>query len=1155
MKSAKSKIAVAVITLMITGFIVYAIFNFFGADNPGADETIAARIDLRSDDILEDGIYDGTAAGYGGDVTTRITVKDGKIIKVEVVDHNETPEYFNVAVRILEDIIRENTYDVDTVSGCTVTSNAIKDGVHKAMLKARGKSVEQVKDSNKQIRAEQVNFAPGNTPALSIPKNLKDGIYYGYGNGYNGTIKVSVEIMDGRIKDIRVLSHSEDSAYFNKAVAVINRMKNGSSKVDTVAGATITSRGLINAVNNALSKAGAKTDIVVRVPEAKPEAGTEENKEPDFDHTKKLKDGVYFAEANGYAVLVGKDNDQVTFPDEQRIPVRIRLTIKDSKIYSIDVVSHNETPEYFEASRKVIDDFLAGKEKIDTVTGATLTSSALKTAVKDALRQAGQQDDRILEYSDGIWYGQAYGFYTFDKWHVTESDEAWKTQTNVSVEIKDGMIQDVKLIHFGDDVLFEDKLVSKDAFNLIAREVVRTNGVESAVNKFVLNKTSSTGEDTDAISGATFSGNAYINAIADALARSVKYTNEKTDQPIKYIRILPHQDNGHDMSLPYGKSFNVGNFRVKVGYTKNGPEEMKEEIMLLKDAVKMGIEFDKNEFPGIDENLIFTPMPEDLSDYTTKNNYDLKITDPVSGAKALYKGIQGTREYETISIKEVIVTGPEGKKVNVSWKNPEEFKQKYEMPFRASDVKAIEVVDQNGDTAKLNIQENARDDIQKNGFGVRQNQPNILRIEILNPENAKESPMAYYYKFKSIQLEFVLKYNPQDVRTIKVTSEPAVKEYSVGENLNLAGLKVQLVDSNNMTGEMIPFEKFADNGIIVKDAVNGEILNTVGEKTINLEKTVGDRVVKGSFKIMVNEEEGPSERVETSVRFYDLRSGRKNLIAETQIPKEGFAKMGIPAEYFNQGKELADPKKYNWVIADQTGREFKPKAEMPFAFTNNTMMVYREGADGAKMVRLFVEERVETSVRFYDIREQVPRLIAETRLPESGMAAMEIPEEYFVQGKELANAVKYKWVIADQNGKEFIPKAEMPFAFTSNTMMVYREGADGARMVKLSAAKPVVRVDTAVRFYDLTGTTPKLIKEADINEDGKVDMVIPDEYFQLGNQLADPTLYKWAVVDQNGKEFEPNREKPYSLVKTTMLVYREGKDGALWVRLSSDKMN
>ena len=171
------------------------------------------------------------------------------------------------------------------------------------------------------------------------------------------------------------------------------------------------------------------------------------------------------------------------------------------------------------------------------------------------------------------------------------------------------------------------------------------------------------------------------------------------------------------------------------------------------------------------------------------------------------------------------------------------------------------------------------------------------------------------------------------------------------------------------------------------------------------------------------------------------------------------------------------------------------------------------------------------------------------------MAAMEIPEEYFLQGKELANAAKYKWVIVDQNGKEFIPKAEMPFAFTSNTMMVYREGSDGARMVKLSAAKPVVRVDTAVRFYDLTGTTPKLIKEADINEDGKVDMVIPDEYFQLGNQLADPTLYKWAIVDQNGKEFEPNREKPYSLVKTTMLVYREGKDGALWVRLSSDKMN
>ena len=108
-------------------------------------------------------------------------------------------------------------------------------------------------------------------------------------------------------------------------------------------------------------------------------------------------------------------------------------------------------------------------------------------------------------------------------------------------------------------------------------------------------------------------------------------------------------------------------------------------------------------------------------------------------------------------------------------------------------------------------------------------------------------------------------------------------------------------------------------------------------------------------------------------------------------------------------------------------------------------------------------------------------------------------------------------------------------------------------MVKLSEAKPEVRVETSVRFYDMTGEKAVLVKEAKINEDGKVEMEIPDKYFSLGNKLADAKNYKWVIVDQNGKEFEPKAEMPYSMTKTTMLVYREGKDAPLWVKLSTDK--
>ena len=85
----------------------------------------------------------------------------------------------------------------------------------------------------------------------------KDGTYTGEAEGYGGTIQVEVTLAGDEIKSINVVSApGEDSAYLSQAESVINSVISAqSTDVDTVSGATFSSTGILNAVDEALGKA------------------------------------------------------------------------------------------------------------------------------------------------------------------------------------------------------------------------------------------------------------------------------------------------------------------------------------------------------------------------------------------------------------------------------------------------------------------------------------------------------------------------------------------------------------------------------------------------------------------------------------------------------------------------------------------------------------------------------------------------------------------------------------------------------------------------------------------------------------------------------------------------------------------------------------
>lgn len=91
--------------------------------------------------------------------------------------------------------------------------------------------------------------------------NYSDGTYEGEASAYAPNLKVKVSVSSGKISDIEIVSHNETPGFYERAFETVPSeiIQNQNTDVDTVSGATYTSVGIINAVNNALKEASTNT--------------------------------------------------------------------------------------------------------------------------------------------------------------------------------------------------------------------------------------------------------------------------------------------------------------------------------------------------------------------------------------------------------------------------------------------------------------------------------------------------------------------------------------------------------------------------------------------------------------------------------------------------------------------------------------------------------------------------------------------------------------------------------------------------------------------------------------------------------------------------------------------------------------------------------
>lgn len=231
--------------------------------------------------------------------------------------------------------------------------------------------------------------------------NLADGTYTGTGTGFRGETTVSVDIENGTITNISIVSYADDDEYLNRASSSIlsEIIESQSTDVDTVSGATYSSNGIIEAVANALSEntsaedstaasgdenAAGKTDDSTMPEDGSAAPSADENSSTDADTAN---DSAASDSSSSASLSDIADGTYTGSGTGLRGETDVTVTVKDGAITDITIDSYQDDQEFFErAESTIIDEILQDQSvDVDAVSGATYSSNSIKEAVADAL--------------------------------------------------------------------------------------------------------------------------------------------------------------------------------------------------------------------------------------------------------------------------------------------------------------------------------------------------------------------------------------------------------------------------------------------------------------------------------------------------------------------------------------------------------------------------------------------------------------------------------------------------------------------------------------------------------------------------------------------------------------------------------------------------
>lgn len=330
---------------------------------------------------LADGVYKGSATGFSGPVTVAVTIMDKKITSIDILSSTDDEAFFNRAKGVIDRIISSQSFDVDVVSGATYSSNGIIKAVKNALTGEKDKTVT---GKSKQESASESDSSSVEKAAVQDASAYKDGTYYGTGKGFAGTMKVKVDIAGGKIASISIVSTKDGDSYVKSASSLLDTIvEKQSTNVDTVSGATFSSRGIIAAVRSALSQAAVSQNTAGNNTDKQDAAETSGNGQTDenssgssqeqgTEGTLPYVDGIYYGTAEGY-----------------KGDIKVAVVIQDKTLKAILVTEKQDDEPFITNAMDVLKNMMKKQSAdVDTVSGATYSSKGLIGAVKAAFEEA-----------------------------------------------------------------------------------------------------------------------------------------------------------------------------------------------------------------------------------------------------------------------------------------------------------------------------------------------------------------------------------------------------------------------------------------------------------------------------------------------------------------------------------------------------------------------------------------------------------------------------------------------------------------------------------------------------------------------------------------------------------------------------------------------
>lgn len=380
----------------------------------------------------KDGTYTGSGKGFGGTISVKVTVKNGKISAIDVTSASgETASYFSKAKGIIPKMISGQTTNVDVASGATYSSNGIITAVRNALSKAEtGKSsTKKKKKKNKKNKKKNSgsNSNNNNNNIAAPAEGYEDGTYTGSaacsGEQFKEySVTANVTIKNGKISAVEISSTAKGTNLKQfmsrdeiKNLPSLIVSKNGTSGVDAVSGATYSSHAIFNAVNDALSKAKKNSSSTEKkeetTTEKKEETTTEKKEETTTEKKeettteKKEETTTEKKEETTENPDEGKNYKNGTYkvsitcePDEDEdfdpYTISMDITIKKDKITEISNITANtnSTNKAYtnDAKKGMVSKIIANgnADGVNTVAGATCSSKAIKDACQKAFNAA-----------------------------------------------------------------------------------------------------------------------------------------------------------------------------------------------------------------------------------------------------------------------------------------------------------------------------------------------------------------------------------------------------------------------------------------------------------------------------------------------------------------------------------------------------------------------------------------------------------------------------------------------------------------------------------------------------------------------------------------------------------------------------------------------